>query len=89
MIRKKNILILSTILVFIFSTVCFALPQPLGELSKDQAIERYFRGKTIDTIEGIWTTTDNKYEITILKNTSGIFSDSDYIGIITHSSESR
>lgn len=72
-----------------FSTVCFALPQPLGKLNRDQAIERYFNGKTIDIIEGIWTTTDNKYEITILKNTSGTFTDSDYIGVITRSSESR
>jgi len=72
-----------------FSTVCFALPQPLGELTKEQVIERYFKEKTIDTIEGIWTTTDSKYEFAILKNTSGSYTDSDYIGVITHSSESR
>lgn len=77
------------VLVFMFSTVCFALPQPLGELNRDQVIERYFKGKTIDIVEGIWSTTDNKYEITILKNTSGTFTDSDYIGVITRSSESR
>jgi S1-C subfamily serine protease len=72
-----------------FSTVCFALPQPLGEITKEQTIERYFNGKTIDLLEGIWTTTDNKYEFAILKNTSATFTDFDYIGVITHSSENR
>lgn len=79
------------VLMIMLTSVCYAelqpLPKPLGELSKETVISQYFKDKTVDLVEGIWITTDNKYEFAIVKNTSAMYRDYDYIGIVTSTTE--
>jgi S1-C subfamily serine protease len=82
---KRQIYFTSAVALFLlmFTLTCFALPQPFGEITRDKVIERYFAGQSIDLVEGIWTTMDNKYEFAIIKNTSDMYSGYDYLGIVT------
>lgn len=76
-------------LVLSMNSICYALPKPLGDITRDQIISQYFKDKNIDLVEGLWTTTDAKYEIAIIKNTSKTEQDYDYIGIITNTSDNN
>lgn len=84
-------LLMLSLLVFllILSPICYALPQPLGEITREQIIDQYFKNKSMDSVEGLWTTTDSKYEFAIIKNTSGFEHEYDYIGVITNTSDSN
>ena len=57
-------------------------PWPSG-LNKAAFIEKYFADRKLDLIEGIYVGTNNKYEIAIVKNTFGIQTNYDYLGILT------
>jgi S1-C subfamily serine protease len=65
------------------------LEKPLGDITKDQVIDRCFKGKVLDPVEGIWLEDDNVYEIAIVKNTYGICPGYDYVGIITDTTTSE
>jgi S1-C subfamily serine protease len=56
-------------------------PQP--ELSREQAIEKYLKGRDLSPLEGVWVMKDNAYEVLITKNNLGIDLNFDYLGIIT------
>ena len=91
MILKKNYLYSFIILIIIFTTSCttvtryISLPKPIGEMGKKQVINTYFIEKELDPVEGIWVTDNNQYEIAILKNTSKINAQYDYVGVLTES----
>lgn len=87
--KRLSVFVVYATLLFIFSSICYALPQPLGEQSKEKIIEQYFKDKNIDSIEGIWLTTDNQYEFAIVKNTSSTYREYDYLGIITNTTEKK
>lgn len=59
-------------------------PWPQG-LNKNQFIEKFFKGKTLDDVEGIYAGSSNKYEIAVIKNNFGIDTEYDYLGILTDS----
>ena len=52
-------------------------------MDKNQFISKYFAGKTLDPVEGVYIGSNNKYEIAVIKNTFGISSGYDYLGILT------
>jgi S1-C subfamily serine protease len=57
-------------------------PWPKG-LNKTAFIEKYFTGRELDKIEGVYVGSNNKYEIAVIKNTFGIQPGYDYLGILT------
>lgn len=57
-------------------------PKPLGQLTRNEIIEKYLSSQNLDIIEGIWIDDTNTYEIAIVKNLSKLFQEYDYLGII-------
>ena len=64
------------------STSSWKYPWPPG-LNKSAFIEKYFAGRDLDRIEGVYVGSNNKYEIAIVKNTFGVLPGYDYLGILT------
>jgi len=67
-------------LVFAFSGITYAAENPFNGLTQDQVIQKYFQGRQLDPIEGIWHTLST----VIIIKTSAIdtikdFKDYDYI----------
>lgn len=79
---KKYLIMWVLVLLMGVPIACEALPQPLGELNKEMTLSRFFKDKNIDMVEGIWSTSDNRYEFAIVKNTSGTLTEYDYVGIV-------
>jgi predicted membrane chloride channel (bestrophin family) len=40
--------------VLALSSICYGEKYPLGVMTNEQIIEKYFTGRTLDPIEGIW-----------------------------------
>lgn len=59
------------------------LEKPAVQLQKAEIIEKYFKGRDLDLIEGIWVWEDNYYEVAITKNSFGIYPQYDYIAMVT------
>ena len=57
--------------------------KPIGEITKDQVIETYFKDKKLDFIEGIWVWENGAYEIAIISNSFDDYRQYDYVGVIT------
>ena len=55
-------------------------------LDAEQAIKKYLTNRKLAPIEGGWVWDDNKYEVVITKNTLGIETNFDYVGILVDSS---
>ncbi|MCS7001026.1 MAG: hypothetical protein NZ481_09160 [Candidatus Kapabacteria bacterium] len=64
------------------------LQMPFGRLTKKQAIERYFTGRPLDFVEGIWVSDDASYEVAIIKNVSDDFP-YDYVGVVTYTARNN
>jgi hypothetical protein len=56
----------------------------ISEPQKEQLIEKYFKNRNMDIIEGIWVSQDTRYEIAIIKNNFNRFPQYDYVAIITN-----
>ena len=67
------------------STSEWKFPWPQG-LNKNQFIESYFKNKSLEKVEGVYSANDNRYEIAVIKNTFGIFAGYDYLGVLTDKS---
>ncbi|MBU2703024.1 serine protease Do [Sporomusaceae bacterium BoRhaA] len=81
---KKWLFFIFILLVsFVIAASCFAAPLPTSQFNRQQAIDTFFKDKTLDPIEGIWLTDDDSYELAIVKNTFSVCSGHDYIGFIT------
>lgn len=53
--RNRLISLICFVLIFTFSGVCYGEETyPLGILTREQIIEKYFSGRTLNPIEGIW-----------------------------------
>lgn len=89
LLKKLRFFILFLLIVFQFVGLCYAtdnLPQPLGEITKQELIDKYLSGKKLDQFEGIWITTNSpQYEIAIIKNNFYIYPDYEYIGLVLSS----
>ena len=48
-------------------------------LNKNQFIESYFKNKSLEKVEGVYSANDNRYEIAVIKNTFGIVNPLYYI----------
>jgi S1-C subfamily serine protease len=59
-------------------------PWPIG-LNKNEFVEKFFKGKNLDEVEGVYAGSNNTYEIAVIKNTFGVENEYDYLGIITDS----
>lgn len=65
-------------------TVSTGTPNPYSSgLDKDQFIGKFFKDKDLDEIEGVYTSSDNRYEVAVIKNKSDFKSQYDYLAIIT------
>ncbi|MFH0810631.1 MAG: serine protease [Pseudomonadota bacterium] len=89
---KRSVQLGAVLLAVLFLSSCqlaafiIKLPKPVGDLSKAEVIEKYFKNRDdIDPVEGVWAWPENDYEIAILKNTSGLYPDYDYVGVVTSS----
>lgn len=54
-------------------------------LTRDAVIRQYFSGHTLDTVEGIWISDNQAYEIAFVRNTTGSYPNSKYVGIVINS----
>lgn len=50
--------------------------------TESAAVKYYFGERDLDPIEGIWTWDDNKYQVAIIKNNTGIEMEYDYVGVV-------
>lgn len=91
-IKGKYIsLVLTMMLTGILLNNCAGTnPKPLGELNKNQVIEKYLKNRNLDEMEGIWIREDNSFEIAIIaskylldKQESLDILTNDYIGVVT------
>lgn len=66
--------ILTMLLMLIAMTPCLALKRVVPETTKDDIVNKYFKSRTLDSIEGIWSFTVNGYygEVAIIKSPSDI-----------------
>jgi hypothetical protein len=83
MSKKWLVFIFILLVSFVIAASCFATPLPTSQFNRQQAIDTFFKDKTLDPIEGIWLTDDDSYELAIVKNTFSVCSGHDYIGFIT------
>lgn len=66
----------------------FRLVDPVATISgshpntEAEAIEAYLVDHELDLIEGIWTWGDNRYQIALIQNNTGIEPEYDYVGIV-------
>lgn len=65
---KKIILSLFLLLVFILSSTSYAAENPFQGLTKEQVTNKYFAGRQLDPIEGIWIDDNLKPQIIIRTN---------------------
>ncbi len=83
---KKSILPFLIILILAGAVSCrkpYLLPQPLGEISRQNVIDKHLRDKSLDDVEGLWVWADNNYEVAIIKNPSSHNQPCDYVAIVT------
>lgn len=59
-----------------------ATDYPWSGLNKEQVIDKYFKGKKLGYPEGIYLSSDNKYEVAIIKNNTDILQNYDYIAFL-------
>lgn len=65
-------------------------PAPVAEaLDRSKAIDLYFGGQTLASIEGIWVWDNNQYEVAIVRNTSGTAPEYQYLGLVTDTQQSN
>jgi len=84
--KKHLILLICFYLILTLSSVCYGRESyPLGGLSREQLIEKYFAGRTLDPIEGIWEYRAGEYFIVVninaLKNQKEQHTGYDYLMI--------
>lgn len=88
--RKIVVFSLFVLLVLTFSGIAYAEENPFKELTQEQVIQKYFAGRQLDIIEGIWLNDEAKPVIIIkssLVETKDIYNKYDYV-IINYSSSS-
>lgn len=88
--RKIMVFSLFVLLVLTFSGIAYAEENPLKELTQEQVIQKYFEGRQLDIIEGVWLDDESKPVIIIKSNlvdTKNIYNKYDYV-IINYSSSS-
>lgn len=82
-IRKMfGFLLIATLISFLSQTAEAKLS---GSLTRQEAIDKYFKGQQLDPIEGIWSWNSQigTYEVAIMKNRFEEYKEYDYIGITT------
>lgn len=88
--RKIMVFSLFVLLVLTFSGIAYAEENPFKELTQEQVIQKYFEGRQLDIIEGVWLDDQAKPLIIIkssLVDTKKIYDQYDYV-IINYSSSS-
>lgn len=85
---KKNVIFsLVIMLVFVFSGISYAAENPFQGLTQDQVVHKYFEGRQLDPIEGIWFSWNTVVIVkTSIMDTVKDFKDYDYI-LIEYSSD--
>ncbi|MDT8901623.1 hypothetical protein [Anaeroselena agilis] len=68
MMGRKLLISLMILLVFIFSGVACAAENPFKGLTQEQIIQKYFAGRQLDPIEGIWL--DERKDLQIILKTA-------------------
>ncbi len=81
--REVFIVLLLLCITLLVSSCVNDLPRPTGEFRQVDFIEKYFKDQELDFIEGVWRWQNGLYEIAIIKNTFGIYSGYEYLGIVT------
>lgn len=66
---KKFFISLFAFLIFVLSGISYAEENPFMGLTQDQIVQKYFEGKQLDTIEGVWLDND-AHPIIIIKSSS-------------------
>lgn len=78
-------LLTALLLMSTFLSITEALPRVVPEKTRGEIIQKYLSGRTLDPVEGAWAfCLEMKCgEVAIIKNSTGKFTDLDYIGILT------
>jgi len=79
--------LLGILVLGLFLTGCQTTPviDPISSVDKNYFINKYFKGKKLSNIEGIWRWMTDGYEIAIIKNDTGTDLDFEYLGIVIKS----
>lgn len=86
--HKKIIFVMCMFLILIFGGVSYAAENPFNGLTQDQVIQKYFDGRQLDSIEGVWLNDDAKPIIIIKANLIGAKNDDNYDYFIVEYSSS-
>jgi S1-C subfamily serine protease len=81
----KACLVLSLFLLIFGSNTVLAAPKPYGtEITEQFFVEKFFNGRALSPVEGIWTMHSQGIEadIAIIPNNTEKYKDYDYVGII-------
>lgn len=79
---KVKALSIMLILCIVLMPSVFAAPKELEGITKDGAIAKFFTGRELDPIEGIWVTDDGNYTIAITRNKFDEFTQFQYVGVL-------
>lgn len=82
--RRITVLAIIFSLVMLFTSTCFAADNPFKGLTQDQVVQKYFEGRQIDLIEGVWLDDSLRTWIAIrssLVDSSKKYGDYDYLMI--------
>lgn len=79
--RVITIVVLSMIILTI---PCFALQRVVPETTKSDIVNKYYKDRSLDSVEGVWSFTINgSYgELAIMKNTSDFYKEWNYVGFM-------
>ena len=64
---------------------CQRAAYPLGNVTKQELVAKYYEGKSLGPVEGIWAEADGTYEIAVIKGAFADYPGYEYIGLITSS----
>jgi len=85
-----SLILILMIPIIILNNCAGTKPKPVGALDKNQVVEKYFKNRSLDEIEGIWVREDNSFEIAIIASKYLIVRQeslnilkNDYVGVVT------
>ncbi|WP_425059061.1 hypothetical protein SCACP_37150 [Sporomusa carbonis] len=89
-VHYLKIIIFAILALTIMVTPCLALKRVVPETTKDDIINKYFKDRTLESVEGVWSFTVNGYygELAIVKNLSDVYKEWNYVGIIVNGQQS-
>ncbi len=78
----KKILSVLFLSILLFGCATTPVIDPNKSVDRNYFIEKYFKGKELSNVEGVWRWMSGTYEIAIIKNDTGSDTNFEYLGIV-------